>query len=246
MTTKSGKSVYLQAVTMIDPATGWIEIRTVPSARADLVANQVELAWLTRYPIPNKVIMDRGNEFLAEFREMIINDYGITVKQITSRNPQANAILERVHQTIGNILRTFKVQNMVLDDKNPWDGILASTMFALRATVHTTTQYTPAQLIFGRDLIINRRHEIDWETIRKRKQNLINKGNERENRNRISHTYKIGDKVLLKNAWKTKFNQDAYIGPYVITAVRNNGIVRARKGRVTDTFNIRNLTPYKE
>ena len=132
---------------------------------------------------------------------------------------------------------------MVLDDENPWDGILASTMFALRATVHTTTQYTPAQIIFGRDSIINRRHEIDWETIRKRKQNRINKGNERENRNRISHTYKIGDKVLLKNAWKTKFNQDAYKDPYVITAVRNNGTIRARKGRV---MNIRNLTPYKE
>ena len=105
---------------------------------------QVELAWLTRYPLPNKVIVDRGNVFLAEFREMITNDYGITVKPITSRNPQANAILERVHQTIGNILRTFKVQNMVLDDKNPWNSILTSTMFALRATVHTTTQYTSA------------------------------------------------------------------------------------------------------
>ena len=92
--------------------------------------------------------MDRTNEFLAEFREMIINDYSIMVKPITSRNPQANEILERVHQTIGNILRTFKAQNMVLDNENPWDGILASTMFALRATVHTTTQYTPAQLIF--------------------------------------------------------------------------------------------------
>ena len=94
MTTKSEKSVYLQAVTMIDSATGWIEIRTLPSVRADLVAYQVELNWLTCYPIPNKVIMDRANEFLAEFREMIINDYGITVKPITSRNPQANAILE--------------------------------------------------------------------------------------------------------------------------------------------------------
>ena len=40
------------------------------------------------------------NEFLAEFGEIIINDYGITVKSITSRNTQANAILERVHQTI--------------------------------------------------------------------------------------------------------------------------------------------------
>ena len=44
MTTKSGKSVYLEVVTMIDPARDWIEIRTVQSARADLVANQVELA----------------------------------------------------------------------------------------------------------------------------------------------------------------------------------------------------------
>ena len=67
MTTKSGKSVYLQAVTMIDTATGWIEIRTVPSPRADLVANQVELAWLTCYPLPNKEIVVKGNEFLAKF-----------------------------------------------------------------------------------------------------------------------------------------------------------------------------------
>ena len=144
MTTKSGKSVYLQAVTMIDLVIVWIEIRTVTSARANLIANQVELAWLTHYPLPKKVIMDRGNEVLAEFREMRINDYGITVKPITSRNPQANAILERVHQTIGDILRTFNVQNMILDDENPWDGILAFTMFTLRATVHTSTQHTPA------------------------------------------------------------------------------------------------------
>ena len=60
-------------------------------------------------------------------------------------NLQANTILERVNQTIGNILRTLKVQNMVLDDKIPWDGILASIMFALRAIVHTTKRYTPSQ-----------------------------------------------------------------------------------------------------
>ena len=55
---------------------------------------------------------------------------------------------------------------------------------------------------------------------------------------KIVHTYKQGDKVLLKITWKTKFNQEVYLGPYIITAVRNNGVVRTRKGRVTDTFNI--------
>ena len=44
---------------------------------------------------------------------------------------------------------------MALDDENPWDGILVFTIFALRAIVHTTKQYTPAQLVFGRDSIIN-------------------------------------------------------------------------------------------
>ena len=33
---------------MIDSAIGWIEIRTVPYATADLVSNIVELAFLTR------------------------------------------------------------------------------------------------------------------------------------------------------------------------------------------------------
>ena len=58
--------------------------------------------------------------------------------------------------------------------------------------------------------------------------------------------YKQGDKFLLKNAWKTKFDQDTYMGPYEITDVRNNGTVRARIGKVIDTFNIQNQTPYKE
>ena len=41
---KKEKDVYLQATTMIDPATDRIEIRSMSEARADLVANQVELA----------------------------------------------------------------------------------------------------------------------------------------------------------------------------------------------------------
>ena len=38
---------------------------------------------------------------------------------------------------------------MGLDDENPWDGILATTIFALRATIHATMQHTLAQLVFG-------------------------------------------------------------------------------------------------
>ena len=43
MKDKKDKDVYLKAIIMTDPSAGWIEIRSVPVAREDIVANQVEL-----------------------------------------------------------------------------------------------------------------------------------------------------------------------------------------------------------
>ena len=132
---------------------------------------------------------------------------------------------------------------MVLDNENPWDGILAFIMFTLHAMVYTTMQHTPAWLVFGQDSILNIHHKANWK---KRKQDLINLGNEQENCNKKEFMYNKGDKILIKNTWKTKFNQDAYLGLYTITAVRNYGTTRAHKGKITDTFNICNITPYKK
>ena len=72
---------------------------------------------------------------------------------MTTRNPQYNAIIERIHQIIGNIIRTFDVSNIV--NNIPWSGILAANMFAIRATYPTTLQAYPMQLVFVRDTILN-------------------------------------------------------------------------------------------
>jgi hypothetical protein len=76
---------------------------------------------------------------------MVKHDYGITVKAITSRNPQANVILERLRATIGNIRRTHQVLDTEQDENDPLSGILASAMYATRATIHTTLKATPMQ-----------------------------------------------------------------------------------------------------
>ena len=90
---------------------------------------------------------------MKEFAKSLENDYGIKKKTITTRHPQANAILERVHQTLGNIIRTFTFED--LDEEDPWSGILAAAMFSICATVSTTTTYTPMQMVFGSDAILN-------------------------------------------------------------------------------------------
>lgn len=229
---------------MIDPATGWLEIKELKNKFAITVANLVEQTWLTRYPIPQILTYDRGIEFMAEFAEMIENDYSIKRKGTTVRNPQANAILERIHQTIGNMIRTFSKDD--LDEADPWGGILAATMFATRATYHTTMQATPAQLVFGRDAILNTKFEANWALIKERKQQMINKNIQRENSSRIKHTYNVNDKVLYKNIMDSKFSDDPWKGPFIIAKVNDNGTVRLKMGKVKDTVNIRNIKPFKE
>jgi transposase InsO family protein len=240
------KTLTLWCVTMIDPATGWIEIKEIPTKTADVVANLVEQTWLTRYPKPDKLIHDQGGEFKAEFAEMICKDYGIKRHPISTRNPQANAILERVHQTIGNILRTYIYHQADLEEDDPWSGILAATMFAIRATYHTTLQATPMQLVFGRDAFLNTMFEANWQYIKERKQKLIKLNNEWENAKRKPYTYHVNDKILLQNRMDTKFGETAYTGPYQIVRVNDNGTVQICKGAVIETVNIRLIKPYAE
>ena len=163
---------------------------------------------------------------MAEFSEMCQNDDGLKSKPITTRNPQSNAIIERIHQTIGNIIRTFDVSNIVNND--PWSGILAVTMFAVRATYHTTLQASPMQLVFGQDAILNIKHDADWEHIRQRKQLRINSNNKRENMRRNDHQYKIGDKILVKRK-KNSTHELEFMGPFPITEINDNGTVRFQK-----------------
>jgi len=113
-------------------------------------------------PRPNVITLERGKEFMAEVTKMIRNDYGIKKRPIAVRNSQANSILEHVHQTISNILRTFKILDTTMEEEDPWSGLLAATMFAIRSMVHITTQHTPMQLVLGRDAFLNIAHDANW------------------------------------------------------------------------------------
>ena len=170
---------------------------------------------------------------MAEFSKIVVEDYGIKRRPITACNPQANVIIERVHQTIGNIIRTLKPQNQPLDEENPWDGILAATMFAIRATFHTTLQATPSQLVFGRDAILNTTFEANWKQIKERKQSVIHKNNKAENKKRIAHEYQAGDQVLCKNLTPNKYGQSEYQSPFTLSRVNNSGTVYVNKGYCT-------------
>ena len=76
---------------------------------------------------------DQGKEFIGpEFRKSLIKtEYGINVKPSTSGNPMSNAILERIHQVLGNLVRNFNIQQTYVDENDPWTGVLAAADFAI-------------------------------------------------------------------------------------------------------------------
>ena len=148
---------------MIDPATGWFEMAQVPNKKDAEIADITRKIWFTCYPLNQRIVFDCGTEIMAEFAKICQNDYGLKSKPITTRNYQSNAIIEWIYQTVVNIIRTFDVSNIV--NNNPWSGILAATMFSVRATYHTTLQASPMKLVFVQDAILNINHVADWEHI---------------------------------------------------------------------------------
>ena len=132
---------------MIYTATGWFEMAQIPNKTAAEIADITEKTWFIPYPLPQRILFDCGTKFMAYFTKMCQIKYDLKRKPITTRNPHSNAIIERIHQNIGNIIRTFDVSNIVNND--PWSGILAATMFAVCTTDHTTLQASLMQLVFG-------------------------------------------------------------------------------------------------
>ena len=112
-------------------------------------------------------------------------------------------------------------------------------------------QGNPHELVFNRDAILNVPFRADWNYIKDRKQRLIDQNNKRENAKRRPYTYSVGDRVRITQDHSRKHGQNQFKGPLVVETVNDNGTVELRQdtpngGAVTQTWNIRNILPYKD
>ena len=66
----------------------------------------------------------------------------------------------------------MEVYDQELDQAEPFKGVILATCFAIRSIVHTITQYTPMNLVFGDNAILNIAHKANWKLIKDKKQDL--------------------------------------------------------------------------
>ena len=148
--------------------------------------------WAARHPRPKEIGFDDGGEFKVEFLDLCKN-MGLKKKPSNSWNPQSNAMLERAHQAFGDMLRAFELGDAALGESEPLQEPPAGTACAARSAFLAAQGAAPAQMVFGRDMVLPADFSIDWDEITRRKQKRINESCERENRRRIDHTYQKGD-----------------------------------------------------
>ena len=134
-----------------------------------------------------------SNEMLCRKRGRLGLDAVIKTKPTSPGNPQVKATIERIHQLLGNIVRTYNPQESYVNDAYPWMGILAAAAFLVRSMYHLTKQNILGQLFFRQDMIIPINQIVNWVYIRQRKQAQIEKDLICENSTIINYDYNIGD-----------------------------------------------------
>ena len=127
---------------------------------------------------------------------------GIEDVPTTVKNPQLNAICERMHQTVGNILRTTTnarqgAANMQVAVQSVHDA-LATAMHVMRCAVSRSLGVAPGNLVFQRDMFLELPLVADLVTIQERRQVLINENLRRQNSKRREWIYEVGQQVLIK------------------------------------------------
>ena len=244
----AGQDVTFDALTCIDTVTNLTELCRINNKTAGHVGMKFENEWLSRYPRPLRCVHDNGGEFIGYDFQRVLQRNHIEDSPTTIKNPQANAICERMHQTVGNTLRTLvhahPPQNLQ-DAQDLVDTALATASHAVRSAIHRTMRVSPGGLVFHRDMFLDIPLLANLHVIRQNRQRLIDENLRRENLKRRSYDYQVGQEVLVLIPNPSKLEPRA-IGPFTIAQVHTNGTVSIlRNPHVRERINIRRIKPYR-
>jgi hypothetical protein len=150
--------VEFNALTCIDTALNLVKLIHIDNKTAKHIPDKFTQSWLCWYPCPVQCLHDKGGEFIGQNLQWLLEIFSIKDVCSTSKNPQSNAICERMHQTITNVLRTLVHTNP------PWnmtqardiiDDELATEMHAMQTTIATTLGSTLGALAFAQNMFLN-------------------------------------------------------------------------------------------
>ncbi|CAF1084426.1 unnamed protein product [Brachionus calyciflorus] len=215
-----------------------MELFAIPNAKALTVA-KCFLTFISRHGIPEAILTDQGTNYQSALIEGLWNLMDIKRLRTTPIHLQTDGISERLNRTVKRIITCFI--NEIHDN---WDEDLNLLSLAYNTAVHSTTKYSPYELMYGRkpkmplDLIY--RHPVinvrvtqgeyagqiqqsllkAFEKVKRNREIRIRKIKLNYDRNVVAAKFKPGDLVwvhndVIKKGQCKKFTY-SWNGPYVV------------------------------
>lgn len=238
-------------LTLQDELTKFIEAVPLRNKEANTVAKALVENFILKYGVPDNIATDQGTEFINEVFRGTCKLLKIQHLQSTAYHHESIGALENTHKVLGAYLRSY-----VSEKHTDWDTWLPYYVFCYNTSVHSETEYTPFELVYGRqcklpsnvtnqidpiynyeDYVIDLKHKLQT-THRDARQTLLNKKVKRKHRydsdfNTNAYSFKEGSLVLLKNENRKKLDP-VYIGPYEVISEKGvNCDINYKNKRVT-------------
>ncbi|KAL7839003.1 hypothetical protein SRHO_G00256610 [Serrasalmus rhombeus] len=142
--TEAGNRYVLVAM---DFFTKWPEAYAVPDQSAVTTAERLVEEFFCRFGLPEELHSNQGRNFESQVMAEVCQRLGVRKTRTTPLHPQSDGLVERFNKTLAT-------QLAILTDKHQrdWDRHLPLLLWLCRAAVQESTNFTPAQLMLGREL----------------------------------------------------------------------------------------------
>eukprot|EP00253_Pinus_taeda_P027746 PITA_27746 len=138
----------------IEYVTKWVEAEALPRATEDFVIHFLFQIFV-QYGLPRDIITDRGPQFAGNKMPATLKNYHIQHKSTIPYHPQENGQVESTNKVIEAILT-----KTIASHRRDWAKILPQALCAYQTTWRNTTDYSPYQLVFGKEPIFPLELEI--------------------------------------------------------------------------------------
>jgi hypothetical protein len=116
----------------------------IPQQDAEAVARVFVLNVVLRFGAPGQILTDQGSNFLSDLFRNTCKMLKIKKVQTTAFHLESNGGLERSRRVLAEYLRHY-----VRVDQTDWDEWVPYATYVYNTTVHTTTPFTPFELVNG-------------------------------------------------------------------------------------------------
>ncbi len=102
------------------------------------------IKFFSLFGLPKSIQSDQGSNFMAGIFQQVM--YELKIKQYSSSayHPESQGALERFHQTLKTMIKTY-----CFDTEKCWDKGIHLLLFAARESVQESLGFSPFELVFG-------------------------------------------------------------------------------------------------